>query len=69
MTMTCLRERLPSIFRLMACRPEINRGLLEQFLVDSEHSNAFAAWKKTGSPKSLSAGQQQQLETAGNYSY
>lgn len=44
---------------------EINRGLLEQFLVDSEHSNAFAAWKEAGSPKSPSAAQQQQLERAG----
>jgi xylan 1,4-beta-xylosidase len=44
---------------------EVPRGLLEQFLVDSEHSNAFAAWKELGSPKSLSGVQQQQLERAG----
>jgi xylan 1,4-beta-xylosidase len=44
---------------------EVTRGLVEQFLVDSEHSNAFAAWKQMGSPKSPSPGQQQQLETAG----
>jgi xylan 1,4-beta-xylosidase len=44
---------------------EVTRGLLEQFLVDSEHSNAFAAWKEMGSPNPPSAGQHQQLETAG----
>jgi xylan 1,4-beta-xylosidase len=44
---------------------EVPRGLLEQFLVDSEHSNAFATWKEMGSPKSLSASQNQQLESAG----
>jgi xylan 1,4-beta-xylosidase len=45
--------------------PEANRGRLEQFLVDSEHSNAFTAWKKMGSPELLSVEQQQQLEQAG----
>jgi xylan 1,4-beta-xylosidase len=45
--------------------PEANRGRLEQFLVDSEHSNAFTAWKKMGSPELLSVEQHQQLEQAG----
>ena len=42
-----------------------SRGLLEHFLVDSNHSNAFTAWKEMGSPKSLSASQHEELERAG----
>jgi len=41
------------------------RGLLEHFRVDSNHSNAFAAWKEMGSPQSPSASEYKQLESAG----
>jgi xylan 1,4-beta-xylosidase len=41
------------------------RGLLEHFRVDSDHSNAFTAWKEMGSPKSLSDVDQKRLESAG----
>lgn len=41
------------------------RLLLEHFRVDSNHSNAFAAWKLMGSPQSLSASQFESLESAG----
>ena len=44
---------------------EIKRGLLEEFRVDSGHSNAFRAWRAMGSPESLSAGQSEQLESNG----
>jgi xylan 1,4-beta-xylosidase len=44
---------------------DLHRGLLEQFAVDSVHSNAFAAWQKMGSPHTLSAEQQDELESAG----
>ncbi len=44
---------------------ESSRGLLENFLVDSNHGNAFTAWKEMGSPTSLSAGQHEELERAG----
>ena len=40
------------------------RGLLEHFCVDSDHSNAFTAWKDMGS-QSPSESQYQQLESAG----
>ena len=43
----------------------VNRPGLEHFRVDSDHSNAFAAWKKMGAPQSLSADQQEELERAG----
>jgi xylan 1,4-beta-xylosidase len=42
-----------------------SRGLVEHFRVDSQHSNAFAAWKEMGSPSSPSAAQYEQLERAG----
>jgi xylan 1,4-beta-xylosidase len=41
------------------------RGVLEHFRVDSSHSNAFAAWKESGSPESLSAEQVEQLQGKG----
>ena len=44
---------------------EARRGVLEQFLIDSDHSNAFTAWKTMGSPKSLSADQHEELQKAG----
>jgi xylan 1,4-beta-xylosidase len=44
---------------------EASRALLEHFLVDSGHSNAFTAWNEMGSPKSLSAGQRETLERTG----
>ena len=33
---------------------DAKRGLLEHFRIDSDHSNAFAAWKEMGSPQSPS---------------
>ena len=42
-----------------------HRALLEHFQVDSNHSNAFTAWKAMGSPQSPTADQYEQLESAG----
>jgi xylan 1,4-beta-xylosidase len=44
---------------------EAKRGLLEHFRVDSDHSNAFSAWKEMGSPQSLFEGAYKRLESAG----
>jgi xylan 1,4-beta-xylosidase len=44
---------------------DLHRGLLEQFAVDSAHSNAFAAWQKMGSPHFLSPEQHGELESSG----
>lgn len=44
---------------------EVKRGLLEHFRVDSNRSNAFAAWKAMGSPLSPSASEYKQLERSG----
>jgi len=41
------------------------RGVIEHFRVDSNHSNAFAAWKELGSPQSLSPAQYEHLQQAG----
>ena len=38
---------------------------LEHFRVDSEHSNAYEAWKKMGSPQQPTPEQYAQLERAG----
>lgn len=43
----------------------VNRALLEHFRVDSSHSNAFAAWKDMGSPRSPSPSEHERLESAG----
>ncbi len=42
-----------------------NRALLQHFRIDSDHSNAFTAWKETGSPQSPTSEQYKQLESAG----
>ena len=44
---------------------EVSRGLLEHYRVDSGHSNAFAVWQSLGSPESLSQGQREELQKAG----
>ena len=44
---------------------EIKRGLLEEFRVDSDHSNAFRVWRAMGSPESLSGEQSEQIESNG----
>ena len=44
---------------------ETTRGLLEHFRIDSNHSNAFTAWKELGSPQSLSPRQDEQLQKEG----
>jgi xylan 1,4-beta-xylosidase len=41
------------------------RGLSEHFRIDSQHSNAFGAWRAMGSPQQPSAAQVQQLQDAG----
>ncbi len=38
---------------------------LRHFRIDEEHSNAFTAWKRMGSPQAPTAAQYQQLERAG----
>jgi xylan 1,4-beta-xylosidase len=42
-----------------------NTALLEHFRVDSDHSNAFSAWKAMGSPQSPSLDQLDALRAAG----
>jgi xylan 1,4-beta-xylosidase len=41
------------------------RGLLEHFRIDSDHSNAFTAWKEMGSPQSPSISEYERLQEAG----
>jgi xylan 1,4-beta-xylosidase len=43
----------------------LSRALLEHFRIDSDHSNAFTAWKETGSTQTPSDRQYEQLESAG----
>jgi xylan 1,4-beta-xylosidase len=40
-------------------------GVLEHFRIDSNHSNAFAAWKEMGSPSLLTPVQSEQLQKEG----
>ncbi len=41
------------------------RALLEHFRVDSDHSNAFTAWKEMGSPQSPNERESERLQSAG----
>lgn len=43
----------------------VRRALVEEFLIDDEHSNAFTVWKEMGSPAALSAEQEARLKAAG----
>src|SRR5262249_32695988 len=42
----------------------VQRSRLQHYRVDGEHSNAYAAWLKMGSPQPPSAAQYAQLEAA-----
>ncbi len=44
---------------------DAKRGLLEHFRVDTDHSNAFSAWKEMGAPQSLSESAHKRLESSG----
>ncbi|HLW98192.1 MAG TPA: hypothetical protein VKR82_06065 [Candidatus Acidoferrales bacterium] len=44
---------------------DASQASLEHFRIDSNHSNAFTAWKDMGSPQSPSAHQYEMLESAG----
>ena len=41
------------------------RGLIEHFRIDSDHSNAFTAWKEMGSPQSPNAHESELLQSIG----
>jgi len=43
----------------------IKRVFVEHYRVDSDHSDAYTAWRSMGSPESLSAAQLEQLQAAG----
>jgi xylan 1,4-beta-xylosidase len=43
----------------------VSQALLEHFRIDSNHSNAFTAWKEMGAPQSPSPHQYEQIEAAG----
>jgi xylan 1,4-beta-xylosidase len=44
---------------------KVEHGMLQDFRIDSAHSNAFAAWKDMGSPQPPTADQYKKLESAG----
>jgi xylan 1,4-beta-xylosidase len=44
---------------------ESGEASLEHFRIDQEHSNAFTAWQRMGSPQRPTPGQYAQLENAG----
>jgi len=58
-------EVAPIEFTVDGLPEGISQGLLEHFRIDSDHSNAFSAWKNMGSPQSPSPVQLEQLESAG----
>ena len=43
----------------------VSRVLLEHWVVDRDHSNAYTAWKAMGSPQNPSAGEYERLKAAG----
>jgi xylan 1,4-beta-xylosidase len=51
--------------KIEALPAEAKRGLVEHYRVDSDHSNAFAAWRSLGAPESLTPEQADQLQKSG----
>jgi xylan 1,4-beta-xylosidase len=51
--------------RLQGLSRKSGRAHLEHFRIDEQHSNAFAAWKRMGSPRQPTAAQYAQLEKSG----
>ena len=51
--------------RALACQSLLAKHELEQFRIDADHSNAFTAWLKMGSPAQPSAEQYAALQQAG----
>ena len=45
---------------------EMSHALVEHFRIDADHSNAFTAWKRMGSPQHPTPEQYKQLESAGH---
>jgi xylan 1,4-beta-xylosidase len=41
------------------------KARLQQFLIDNDHSNAFTAWQRMGSPQQLTTEQRARIEKAG----
>jgi xylan 1,4-beta-xylosidase len=39
--------------------------MVHRYSIDNQHSNAYEAWKRMGSPQSVTAGQYRQLEQSG----
>jgi xylan 1,4-beta-xylosidase len=44
---------------------EVGNATATEYRIDAEHSNAFAAWQKLGSPQQPTAGEYAELERAG----
>ena len=42
-----------------------SKAILEHYRIDQEHSNAFSAWQRMGSPQSPTASEYDQLFMAG----
>jgi xylan 1,4-beta-xylosidase len=51
--------------RITGLPPASRRGECQQFRVDEDHSNAFSAWRRMGSPRQPTPEQYIQLEKAG----
>jgi xylan 1,4-beta-xylosidase len=55
---------VPIDLSLTGMKGDTKRALVEHFRVDTDHSNAYAAWKDMGAPQSPSAAEKQNLRTA-----
>jgi xylan 1,4-beta-xylosidase len=53
------------VLHIAGLSPETKRVLLQHYRIDRGHSNAFAVWKRLGSPQAPSPEQYRELESAG----
>jgi xylan 1,4-beta-xylosidase len=56
---------LPVELAIAGLPKDVHRLVVEHFRIDEEHSNAYAIWKKMGSPQTLDPAQLKTLQAAG----
>jgi len=59
------RQSRESTIAIIGLPKSLHQAKLTTYVIDENHSNSYAAWKKMGSPQSPTEEQYKQLETAG----
>ena len=55
----------PVQIAIQGVAPQVHRVLVQQYRIDTDHSNAYTAWKQMGSPQQPTTAQYARLQAAG----